>query len=245
MDVVYSFVTPPGSCLCCTLLGLGVLRWRKKLGWWLVALGLLGSWLTSTPLVAGTLLRSLQVDAPLRADGDLPPADAIVVLGAGVAREAEEFGAMTVDSVGLERLRYAAWLHRRTGRPILVTAGPAAPGDPSVAELMARVLEGEFGVPVRWRETTAENTAENARASTALLTENGIERVYLVTHAWHMPRARGAFERAGLPIVAAPTGFRAPQDLTVASFLPSAKAVRETSWACHEWIGRVWYAVGD
>ena len=244
MDLVNSLVTPPGSCLGCTLLGFGILRWRKKLGWWLVALGLFGSWLTSTPLLAGTLLRSLQVDAPLRVDGDLPPADAIVVLGAGVSREADEFGAMTVDSVGLERLRYAALLHRRTGRPILVTAGPAEPGDPPVAELMARVLEDEFGVPVRWRETTAENTAENARASAALLTESGIERVYLVTHAWHMPRARLSFERAGLPIVAAPTAFRAPQSLTLASLLPSAKAVRDSSWAFHEWIGRLWYAIG-
>ena len=55
---------------------------------------------------------------------------------------------------------------------------------------MKQVLEREFQVPVTWVEETSRNTLENARGSFQVLGAAGIRRVYLVTHAWHMPRAR-------------------------------------------------------
>ncbi len=243
MDLLRILIVPPASCLLLVLVGFAILRWRKKLAWTLVACGLLSLWAASAPIVAANFLRTLQVDPPLRPDASLPEAGAIVVLGAGVAREADEFGGLTIDRIGLERVRYAALLHHRSGVPVLVTGGPGGTGEPPVAELMARVLENELDVDEVWRENASADTAENARFSALVLAEHGIERVFVVTHAWHLPRARAAFERAGLEVVAAPTGFRAPQDLTVEAFFPNAKALHETMWACHEWIGRLWYAI--
>ena len=70
-----------------------------------------------------------------------------------------------------------------------------------------------------------------------------MRRCYVVTHAWHMPRALAAFEAAGLEPVPAPTVFRAGPRAHVTEVLPSAKALRETQLAAHEWIGRVFYAL--
>ncbi len=244
MDLLRLLAVPPASLFLLTLLGLALLRWRKRLGITLVVIGLLLTYATSTAIVAAPLLRSLQTEPALPVQGDLPQADAIVVLGAGVSREADEFGGITVDRVSLERVRYAAALQRRTGLPVLVTGGPSQAGEPSVAALMADVMEGEFKVKVRWREEQAENTAENASLSAKLLESAGMKRVFVVSHAWHMPRARAAFARTGLTMLAAPTGFRASQDLGIEAFVPSAKAIRESSWAFHEWIGRLFYALG-
>ncbi len=244
MDLLRLLAVPPASLFLLTLLGLALLRWRRRLGITLVVIGVLLTYATSTAIVAAPLLRSLQTDAALPVQGDLPQADAIVVLGAGVSRDADEYGGISVDRVSLERVRYAAALQRRTGLPVLVTGGPSQAGEPSVAALMADVMEGEFKVKVRWREEQAENTAENATLSAKLLEAAGVKRVFVVTHAWHMPRARAAFARTGLTMLAAPTGFRASQDLGIEAFVPSAKAIRESSWAFHEWIGRLFYALG-
>ncbi len=76
---------------------------------------------------------------------------------------------------------------------------------------MAAALREVFGVPVRWLEGESRNTAENAHFSAAMLAGAGIERVALVSQAWHLPRASAEFERAGLEVVAAPPSSPAPR----------------------------------
>lgn len=241
MELAKTLLVPPALCFLAIVFGFAIVRWRKRLGRILVAGGLITLWAASAPIVAAPFLRSLQVDPPLAPDAPLPDAGAIVVLGAGVSREADEFGGLTVDRVGLERIRYAAALHRRSQKPVMVCGGPGALDEPPVAELMAKALEAEFGVTVRWRENGSADTAANAIHAAELLAADGITSAYVVTHAWHMPRARQAFAKTKLAMVAAPTGYRAPQRTTVEAFFPNAKALHETAWACHEWIGRFWY----
>jgi uncharacterized SAM-binding protein YcdF (DUF218 family) len=76
-----------------------------------------------------------------------------------------------------------------------------------------------------------------------MLRAQGIDRVYLVTHAWHMRRALLAFRRAGLLTTPSPVQRDAVPDLRVASFLPSARGWQESYYAMHELIGLAWYAV--
>jgi uncharacterized SAM-binding protein YcdF (DUF218 family) len=244
LNLIHLLVEPPGCLLLTGLAGAALWRRRPRLGRLLVFGALALCWIASTPCCGGILLRALQVDPPLVPGERWPEAEAVVVLAAGTLADAPEYGGPTVDRLSLERLRYGIAVQRATGRPLLVTGGPAAVGLPSVAELMRRVAEDEFGVPVRFVEGSAVNTAENAARSAALLRAAGIGRVYLVTHAWHLPRARAAFAAAGLEVVAAPTGFRGPLQLSLAAFLPSAKGLRDTNWAWHEGLGRVWYALG-
>jgi uncharacterized SAM-binding protein YcdF (DUF218 family) len=105
---------------------------------------------------------------------------------------------------------------------------------------MAQVLEREFGVAVRWRETKSINTIENARLSAEFLAAAGIRRVILVTDATHMRRASGRFRSAGLQVVPAPTNYRAQRAHTSVDWLPSARGLRTSSRALREWIGMLW-----
>ena len=108
---------------------------------------------------------------------------------------------------------------------------------------MAAAAKDELGVPVRWQEDRSADTRENAAFSAEMLRPHGVRRVLLVTSAWHMPRAVAAFEAAGISVVAAPTGFRAPPPDAVVSYIPHWHGLRDGCLALHEWMGRVWYAI--
>ncbi|HWN68379.1 MAG TPA: YdcF family protein [Haliangium sp.] len=240
--LIKALVLPPGCCL--TLVAIGVLlrRWRPRAGRIvMIAAGVL-LWLISTPLVAGGLLTSLQTTPALPVAGALPPAQAIVVLSAEAEPEAPEYGQSVPGRDTLVRLHYGAHLHRRTGAPILVTGGAAFPDEEPVALAMQRTLEHELGARVTWVDQQARTTFENAGRAAELLAAADIDRVYLVTHAWHMPRARRSFEAAGVEVVPAPTGFRARPWQGMRSLLPHWTAVRDSYLALHEWLGLLFYA---
>ena len=192
-NTLAAWLMPPGCLLL--LAGWGLFRWRKhpRSGSVLLVVSLAALWALSAPWFSRTLLQALEPEAgdPLR----VPPAQAIVVLGGGKYYAAPEYAADTVSETTLVRLRYAALLHRQTGKPILVSGG--APEGSSVSEALAMksVLENELKAPVTWLETASNNTLENAHASRALLAPLGINRVYLVTHARHMPRSQWIFTK--------------------------------------------------
>ena len=106
---------------------------------------------------------------------------------------------------------------------------------------MQTVLERDFQVPVQWLEDRSHTTLENARLSHAILSAAGIRRIYLVTQAWHMPRAELAFERAGFEVIPAPTGYATRFRVTVLDFVPDARALRDSSVFFHELLGIGWY----
>ncbi len=93
-------------------------------------------------------------------------------------------------------------------------------------------------------ETDSRNTYENAKVSSDILRAEGIQAVYLVTHAWHMPRALEAFHQAGITAIPRPTGWTdAGPGIAVSDFLPYSGALRNSAYAMHEWIGRLWYRI--
>ncbi len=179
-------------------------RRRPRLARTLIGTAFVLLFALSTPLVA--TWPTLWAQTP---PGTEPPADAeaIVVLGGDVLPHAPEYGGATVGPLTLERLRYAAHLHRATGLPLLVSGGVVRTGWPPVAKLMRQVLEDDFGVPVRWIEPHSASTAENASLTAAILAGAGVRRIVLVTHAWHAPRALASLREVGLEATAAPTIF--------------------------------------
>ncbi|GAB4517771.1 MAG: YdcF family protein [Haliangiales bacterium] len=240
--VIRSLLLPPGCCLVLAALGALVWRWRPRLGRGLVAAAAALLWCLSTPAIAGALLSSLQTAPALPAGGPIPDAQAIVILSAE-AEPGPEYGQLEPGRDTLVRLRYGAHLQRRTGLPILVTGGPPAPHSEAVADAMRRTLEEDFAARVTWIEREAQNTFENARGAARLLATGDIERVLLVTHAWHIPRAQKSFEAQGLTVIPAPTGFRDRPWRGLSSLIPSWTALRDSAYATREWIGRAVYAV--
>ncbi|UYG09289.1 YdcF family protein [Halomonas sp. M4R1S46] len=238
MALLETLLLPPTLNALLTLVG-GLL-WRRHhlLGGLAVVLGLGGLLVLATPVASHALRQDLEPPA-LQASGDLHGAEAIVILGGGRDYDAPEFGWGDAPSnASWRRLAYGTYLHRQTDLPILVSGGRRHDEPSAEAGLMAAALEEVFEVPVRWYEGRSRTTAENARYSAELLDEEGIRRVALVSQAWHLPRARAAFERAGLEVVAAPTEFASAPPEGLAAWRPSAYHLHQSSRALHEWLGR-------
>lgn len=215
----------------------------RRLGRALFAAGLLALYLLSTPYVGSLLLRSFQFYQALPLDRPLAGVGAIVILGAGLRREAPEYGGDTVGGLTLERIRYGAKLHRKSGLPVLVTGGAVRPTERPVGIAMQESLSQDFAVPVKWVESEAKNTYGNAKFSFEILRSAGIVKIYLVTHAWHMPRARTVFEAVGLQVIPAPTGFLAKPTLELGAFVASASGLLMSYYAIHEGVGYLWYSI--
>lgn len=233
--ILAAVLLPPLSPLLVVAAGLLLLRRAPRLGRLLAWSGVLALYLLSSAAITGPLLDTLQTYPPLD-PRRIADAQAIVVLAGGTYHGAPEYGGDTVSALTLERIRYAARLARATRLPLLVTGGAPSGGRPE-ADSMADALTRDFGVAVRWRETASYDTRDNARYSVAILRQAGVNRVLLVTHAWHMPRAIGEFAAAGLQVIPAPTAYTGGGLKWWMSYLPSETGSRWGYYAVHEWLG--------
>ncbi len=251
-QVLSVFLLPPVPMLVLILLGTRLLYSRRWLGWTLVLSGVVALWLTSTTALSRVLWVNVLKPPPALSETAIKnlarqPRSAIVVLGGGRQRSAPEYGATTLNDRSVERLRYGIWLSRETGIPVAFSGGVGRSElfGPSEAEIAARIAEREFKLPLRWLESQSRDTHENARRTVALLKPQGIERIVVVTHAYHMARSLRNFERAvaahadGRPIqiIGAPVGRPLPGPFVTANWLPSLRGIEENYLALHELLG--------
>lgn len=232
-----TLLLPPVGSLLWIVAGVLLSARRPKLGKGLVIFGLVSLLLLSTPWVAHRLLRGIESEQAVDPVA-LTQAQAIVILGGGNTPDAPEYGSTTVGRHTLERLRYGARLARQTGLPILVTGGAPFGGRPE-AESMREVLEQDFALNVRWTEEASRDTTENAAFSAPLLHQAHIRHIALVTHASHMPRSQILFERQGVIVIPAPTGFTRDSPSAIEMVMPSTGALNNSRVALHEWLGGV------
>ncbi len=228
---------PPGGLFCLAAVGLALLRTRRRrLGAALVAVAVGLLYLLSTPLVTVALLAPLDRYPPLDLATVSPaPGQAIVILSAGIRTQAREYGHDVAAGGAMDRLRYGAWLHRHLDLPILITG--------ITGQVLAWSLEKELGVTARWIEDSSYNTHQHVARCASLLRDAGIERIYVVTHFWHMPRAMAAFRKIGVEVVPAPMGFSdiTPDRFSPRWLMPASGPFHASTTALHEWVGRVWY----
>lgn len=242
---------PPASPLLVIGLGL-VLLWpagarpaRRRLGLGLIGLASLGLWLLSCHAVAVWLAQNIlpQVTpltpervAALRWQG----AQAVVVLGGGVVPEAPEYQQAQPSAITAERLRYGLRIARESGLPLGFAGGvgwAAAGRDRHPTEAQAALaLAREYQQDIRWLDDQSRDTAENARQMRALMRDDHIGRLVLVTHAWHMPRSIHHFEQAGFKVTAAPMGFVQPVSRPLLEWLPSARGLLTSRDVLREWL---------
>ena len=87
------------------------------------------------------------------------------------------------------------------------------------------------------------NTDQEAKAVAELLSKEN-SNIILVTSAFHMPRAKRAFEASGVSVAPFPVDFRSPSEkITIIDFIPSAKAFHDNSFFVRELIGRLYYTI--
>lgn len=220
------------------------MAWAKGAAWGLVLLGAVSLWLLSCNAVAVWLARTalppVAAISPTAAK-QLKNAgvQAIVVLGGGTLPDAAEYGSAQPSASTAMRLRYGFFLAKASGLPLAfaggvgwAAAGTEVPSEASTAVEMAR----ENGLGFRWLDADSRDTAENAARMHALLARDGIQRIALVTQAWHLPRSQKHFEAVGLTVLAAPTGFIGPLERPLLEWLPSAHGVTATRQVLREWL---------
>lgn len=199
----------------------------------------------SAPYFAGHIVDQLETYPYLKNEElGARNAGAIVILAGGRKRNAQEYNGETVSTQTMARLRYGAHLQRSTGLPILVSGG--IPGEESgltLAQLMAQVLRDELNAGEVWLEDKSRTTAENAFFSQAALTKKNIGRVYLVTHAWHLPRSVSIFEQAGLEVIPAPTAAGGKVPLKLKTLLPRPSGLMISRQSIREIGGMIWYRI--
>jgi uncharacterized SAM-binding protein YcdF (DUF218 family) len=228
---------PPTGPLLLALVGLGLLKRNPRTGRALAFAGVSSLLLLSIPAFAVLLLRCLDTYPPFEADR-AKSAQAIVILGGGIRRNATEYGGDTLGQLTLERVRYGARVARETGLPVLVSGG-AVDGEPTEARLMRDSLEREFGVRVQWSEALSRNTHENAVRSAEILRAAGVRSVILVAHGFDMMRAGAEFAAEGIEIIAAPTGFAPRYPESWRDFVPSIGGMRASYYALYEILGNL------
>jgi uncharacterized SAM-binding protein YcdF (DUF218 family) len=76
-----------------------------------------------------------------------------------------------------------------------------------------------------------------------MLKQDGISRIVLVTHAWHLRRATAAFRANDMSVIPAPTAFYHPGRSGFWHLIPSVAAFRMSTYAIHESLGILWYGV--
>ncbi|QJI31197.1 YdcF family protein [Pseudomonas sp. ADAK18] len=242
---IKQLLLPPGILLLLLALAWWFRRSRPRLAGACFALGLGGMWLMSLPVVVQWGAKALETEPPLARDewATLAQrADAIVVLGSGRERGDPAWGSDQPTGIGLERQRYAARLAKASGLPVLTSGGLHYGTPPSEAELMAVSMQDDFGVTVRWKEESSRTTWENAQMSAQILLPQGIKRVVVVTQAWHMPRSRWSFEKAGFTVVPAPVGFLGEDNARpLGGWMPEFKSVWQSGQLLNEAVGQVGY----
>jgi len=249
-NALTALLLPPTIFVVLGISGMLIAHRYRYLGRTVIVVSITSLLALSTAAGSSWLIRPLEQQSLQATTTEKNKSQVIVVLGGGRARVASSTG--DYDQVGpitLMRLRAAAYLQRQTHVPLLVSGGAPDGQGESEAVLMARSLQDDFGVDARWVESNSINTNQNAILSAQLLRKENIQQIFLVTDGIHMPRARLAFEHAGLRVAPVPSQFVASDDFQLSRFIPNAQSLKNSHYAIHEWLGllvyRLRYAVAD
>ncbi|MCS6921767.1 MAG: YdcF family protein [Elioraea sp.] len=239
------FTLRPGTfALLLALAGL-IAVWRgRRWGRWPIAVGL-GIFVVvlATPLPPLVVMPLEErfprpAVAPARVDG-------VIVLGGAVDQTLTEARGIPALNGAAERMTEFVILARRYPEARLVfTGGQGSLVHGALSEAdVARMLFVALGVPEERLlfENESRNTWENALFSHRLVGPRPGETWLLVTSASHMPRAVGAFRRAGWNVVAWPVNYRTGRSFAALYDDPFPQRLQLLEAGIREWLGLVAY----
>jgi uncharacterized SAM-binding protein YcdF (DUF218 family) len=240
------FVLPSNALVAAALLGAALTFTRfAKAGRRLALVALLLVLLCGLGPVGSLAIAVLEERFPPPPEGQAP--DGIVLLGGGVEdRLSAMRGRLELNEAGDRVLALVALARRYPEARIVVSGGASAlfsSADRPEAEMVGGALAGLGLDPVRLTlEGASRTTAENARFTARLVAPRPGETWWLVTSAFHMPRAIGAFRAAGFPVVAYPIDHRTGGIAdALRPFSSVSEGLRRTDVAAREWIGLLAY----
>lgn len=238
--ILAALALPPAGPLLLALLGLLWARRHRTAGTALALFGIVLALALSTNAVALLLARNLLPQVAAVQPQQLKDVEAIVILGGGVLPQAPEYGVAQPADNAMGRIRYGAWLARRTGKPLAFAGGIGwgASGSQQESEgaVARRVLQEDYALPLRWLDDRSQDTRQNARRMALAMRPDAIRRIAVVTDAWHMPRAILHFRAAGFEVVPAPTNFPVASSNALLEWLPSSGGGVTSRQVLREWL---------
>ncbi|MFP4021356.1 MAG: YdcF family protein [Halanaerobium sp.] len=165
----------------------------------------------------------------------------IVVLGGGLNYHSSEEAEPSIHS--MQRLVRGYQLQRRLKTPLLYSGGIAL-GQKKISEADAAAdfletlgMESEFYIS----EDRAQTTFENAAYLKKWLEENEVDKIYLVTSAYHILRSAAVFRAQNISVLPVHSGFIYDHQFSWLDYLPNRGALSANLSALHEWVGLTWY----
>lgn len=242
--IFWTLFQPSNLAAICAIIGL-CLAWRwRRTGLAFLGLGAV------VLIVFGVLPTSQYLMAPLENRFERPDYQTaqgvagIIILG-GTERpslsRARQFPILGFDAARLAGA--AAVIQQLPEKSVIFSGGITEPNGLSQADVAGDYL-ASLGIP-RARlilERKSRNTAENASETYAMLKPNVRQgRWLLITSAFHMPRAVGAFRAAGLEVIPYPVAYQTTGVGVGAWVFDVAENLRLSDLAVHEWIGLAAY----
>jgi uncharacterized SAM-binding protein YcdF (DUF218 family) len=246
------FIYPLGFASLMLVFALLTLWKRPRLSALFIFLALLAILLPGNTWFSNQLVKSLEWQ--YLPSGNLPNADAIVVLG-GATRPPEPPRPWVDLTEEGDRVIHGAQLYLQRKAPFVIMSGGRIDwkenqGESESAD-MTKIAEA-LGVPSSaiLQDPTSLNTHENAVNVKQILQERGMDQILLVTSAMHMPRSIAIFRKQGINAIPAPTDFLVserdsqnddtPQDVILA-LLPDSGSLHRFTRALKEYIGIGFY----
>ena len=196
-----SFLAMPLTIILILLIS-GVWLRKKKYGKKLMGSGIILLLLFSNQFLANVAMKAWEPD--FKAFDNLPEYEVGIVL-TGVTNLNKTAYDRVFFSRGADRATHAVQLYKLGKiKKILITGGQGL--DPSNSNTEAELLRDFMvmtGIPEQdiLVEPAAKNTRENALFSKEILIQKGFnldQNFLLITSAFHMPRSKGCFDKAGV-----------------------------------------------
>jgi uncharacterized SAM-binding protein YcdF (DUF218 family) len=180
---------------------------------------------------------------------DLPSYEFGIVL-TGITNSGKDLDDRVFFQKGADRLLHTVQLYKLGKiKKILITGGAAkliAEGKAEADELKKVFLYCGVNENDLFVEDKAKNTRENALFSKLILDSLGVkEKQLLITSAFHMRRAKGCFDKAGIKVDIYPVDyFTSDRKFTPDKLLiPSESALGKWALLIHEVTGYVTYKI--
>jgi uncharacterized SAM-binding protein YcdF (DUF218 family) len=246
------FFYPLGLICLLLIITLGMLWKKSKRTPAVISTALLILFMSSNSWTSHWLVQSLEWQNIPK--GDLPTADAIVVLGGGTRSAGYPRPDVDFTDAG-DRVWYGASLYRAGKAPKIIVSGGRIDwqgnGNPEAEDLTKLLLR--MGVPQTdiIPEGRSLNTRDNAVYTKEILQQNNFQTILLVTSAMHMPRSMAIFKKLDINAIAAPTDYRLSRSeidqpntqiqAAILALLPNADDLAMTTLALKEYVGIVVY----
>jgi uncharacterized SAM-binding protein YcdF (DUF218 family) len=191
------------------------------------------------------LLTPLEQRFPYLAYPDRP-IDGIIILGGSYDTVSHSYVSEIVLQEDTEAVALVPDLARRYPSAKVIFSGGTNGATPSGLSEAAGVKQTfiSWGIQADriLLEDQSQTTEENARFAAQMLQPSAQSRWLLVTSAYHIPRAMGAFRKACFNVLAFPAGPRTRgwRDFWWPS-TTAADNLRRVDLAAHEWLGLVDY----